>query len=305
MERFPRIATLTVFVTLVLGGCDMATAPSSHSRDADPSYQPSTVVGDDTSDAPHIGVFTVCKSAPDDTTQAFIFDVAAEGPNTDLATLHPSVELSDGVCKDVYAIDDQQTGSDAVTVAERTSAGWALEGVTVHRLDEAGTVTTHEAAGPEVTESITPGTRGVLVTYRNVPSSSADDDDAFAGEEGCTPGAWKNRLLALGRWPVAENTPVSDVWNVPPGLEDATLLDALRFGGGPTFEDKVQILLRAATAAYLNARTLEYSLTAQQVIDDVNTAIASGDSETVIALAEELDRFNNQDCPITERDYEG
>lgn len=134
---------------------------------------------------------------------------------------------------------------------------------------------------------------------------SEDETDTVRGGEGCTPGAWKNRLLRLDRWPVAPDTPVANVWNVPAALEDATLLDALRFGGGPSFEDKVRILLRAATAAYLNARSIDYDLTADTIVDRVNDAIASGDADAVIALAEELDGLNNQDCPITERDYEG
>lgn len=97
-------------------------------------------------------------------------------------------------------------------------------------------------------------------------------------------------------------TPVSDVWSaVPAERADATLLEALSFRGGSSFNDKVQILLRAATAAYLNSLTVRYDLTTQQIIDGGNTAIAPGDKDQVLDLAETLDHFNNQVCPITDR----
>ncbi len=54
-------------------------------------------------------------------------------------------------------------------------------------------------------------------------------------------------------------------------------------------------------SVYLNSLTVRYDLKTQQIIDGGNTPIASGDKDQVIDLAETLDRFNNQMCPITDR----
>ena len=333
MVRFTTVAAFLALLTLPLIGCDTATGPGSGTLDeTDNTYQPTTVIGDEAPDGLRVGVFTVCKAAPDDPDRSFTFDVSAEGPNIDAATITSTIDLTDGACEDIYEISGSLSGSDDVTVTENVPSGWDLDGITVYQINDEGTVATYDADGPSITDQITPGIRGVLATYRNVQTATGDDgngngddgngddgngddgngDDGDGddgadniGGEGCTPGAWKNRLLRLERWPVADETPVSDVWSVPSEIESATLLDALHFGGGPTFTDKVRILLRAATAAYLNAHTIEYDLTAQEIVDKVEAAIASGDADAVIALAEELDRFNNQDCPITERNYDG
>ncbi len=60
------------------------------------------------------------------------------------------------------------------------------------------------------------------------------------------------------------------------------------------------ILLRAAVAALLNAADplISYPLSTSQVIAQVNTAIASGDRSTILALASTLDADNNLGCPI-------
>jgi hypothetical protein len=60
-----------------------------------------------------------------------------------------------------------------------------------------------------------------------------------------------------------------------------------------------QILLRQAVAAVLNARAgIGYPLTVQQVINEVNTALASCDRDTILAEASRLDTFNNLGCPL-------
>ena len=77
-------------------------------------------------------------------------------------------------------------------------------------------------------------------------------------------------------------------------------VEALNFKGGPEFEDKLQILLRAATASWLNA-AVEISFPLRRYADIqpmVNAAIASGDAYQVTQLAEYLDGLNNQECPL-------
>lgn len=120
------------------------------------------------------------------------------------------------------------------------------------------------------------------------------------GAQGCTPGFWKNHPNV---WP-APYTPsqlVSSVFTgADPSLASATLIQALAFKGGPGVVGAESILLRAAVAALLNSAdsSISYPLTTAQVIAQVNTALASGDRSTILALATLLDDDNNLGCPI-------
>ena len=84
------------------------------------------------------------------------------------------------------------------------------------------------------------------------------------------------------------------------GLDNATLLAALSFEGGPTITDASEVLLRQAVAALLNAAhpDVDYALTTDEIIARVNAALASNNRGTILALAAELDRLNNQGCPL-------
>lgn len=290
MKRLSSILLFVLTAGLIVVGCDTATVQVDRDSDrASDSYQLSVTEPADFQDELKQGVFTVCKDAPDDPMQAFTFTTTVDGADAGDVIRSP-VDLKDGQCEDVF--EDAAGEHNEVTITEEVPEGWQLDGITIYSVDADGNVTTHTATGPTISGQIDRGKDGCLAVYHNskVPT----------GGEGCTPGAWKNRLLDIGAWPVPEDTPVEDVFNVPASLEGYTLLEALSFDGGPAFDDKVKILLRAATAAYLNAQTVEYDWTTQQVIDAVNAAIASGDKDEVIDLAEMLDGFNNQDCPITD-----
>jgi hypothetical protein len=78
-----------------------------------------------------------------------------------------------------------------------------------------------------------------------------------------------------------------------------TLLAALSFQGGSTVQDAKNILLRAAAAAYLNSLAVDYPLTTAQVVSMVNAALASGDRDTILALASVLDANNNGNCVLS------
>ncbi len=133
------------------------------------------------------------------------------------------------------------------------------------------------------------------------------------GNEGCTPGYWKNhtdnwfedaakqnaipttaRLGALGLVPLNHS------------LAGTTLLEALNFRPRG---DAEKILLRAAAAAYLNAahEGLGYPYRRNQTDDSavgtnfvgaVLDAIASGDRDAQLALKDILDAANNLGCPL-------
>lgn len=119
--------------------------------------------------------------------------------------------------------------------------------------------------------------------------------------EGCTPGYWKNHLNSWGS--VSPTARVNSVFSgtyLDSKLGSATLQQALSFKGGSTLSGAQQILLRAAVAAYLNAASagVDYPLTVQQVVDQVNAALNTTDRDYVINTASQLDSFNNLGCPL-------
>jgi len=113
-----------------------------------------------------------------------------------------------------------------------------------------------------------------------------------SGNQGCTPGYWKNHL---GAWPAtgyATGQTLESVFDVPNslGIDNQTLLQALGTGGGG-----VTALMRAAVAALLNAGhpSVDYPQGAAEIIGSVNTALASGNATTIENLKNQLDAWNN------------
>ena len=96
------------------------------------------------------------------------------------------------------------------------------------------------------------------------------------------------------------NQTLESVFDVPDsyGLDNFTLVQALSFQGGSGTTGAARILLRAAVAALLNASSVDYPLTTAEVISMVNAALASGDRSTMLALASQLDKYNNYGCPL-------
>jgi hypothetical protein len=149
----------------------------------------------------------------------------------------------------------------------------------------------------------------VVGTPPSGPNVTDDDPSHYfgqqppAGDQGCTPGYWKNHTDS---WPPTGYSPAQSVQSVfsqasiYPALGSANLLDALSFKGGSTLEGAAQILLRAAVSALLNAShpNVSYPRTAAGVISDVNSALASGDRDTMLTLASALDADNNLGCPL-------
>lgn len=127
------------------------------------------------------------------------------------------------------------------------------------------------------------------------------------GNEGLTPGWWKNHTDLWGdyyypefkiRWVYPGVMPYSS-------LNDLSMIDALNFNGGPGIEGAARILLRAAIAAALNADSdyVVYPVGISQLYNSVNEALAPGgdvtlaDRETMLALADQLDAWNNLGVP--------
>jgi hypothetical protein len=124
-----------------------------------------------------------------------------------------------------------------------------------------------------------------------------------SGSQGCTPGYWKNHEDS---WPATGYSTSQKVQNVfgqaslYPGLGNATLLQALSFDGGSDLNGAAGNLLRAATAALLNTSHpgVDYPWLTAQLISDVNSALASMDRDTIVALASVIDQDNNLGCPL-------
>lgn len=136
-----------------------------------------------------------------------------------------------------------------------------------------------------------------------------NDWDVFCFEEpptddhGCTPGYWKNHTdswLPTGYSPGQTVESVFPAAAAFPTLASETLLVALDGGGGPGATGAAKILLRAATAAVLNAShpDVAYPRDEASAIADVNAALASGDRGTMLDLATALDDDNNIGCPL-------
>lgn len=122
------------------------------------------------------------------------------------------------------------------------------------------------------------------------------------GDEGCTPGYWKNHP---GSWPAtgfSRSQTLESVFNVPDGfgLDNVTLLAALSLAGGPGTAGAARLLLHHAVAALLNASHpgVDYPRTTASIIADVNAALATGSRSTMLVLKDALDRDNQRGCPI-------
>lgn len=122
------------------------------------------------------------------------------------------------------------------------------------------------------------------------------------GDDGCTLGYWKTHLDSWAASGYDPDQTLESVFDVPDalGLDDTTLLAALSFAGGPGVAGAARILLRQAVAAVLNAAhpDVDYPQTAGSIIAEVNAALASGNRDTMIDLAEKLDAQNNLGCPL-------
>lgn len=157
--------------------------------------------------------------------------------------------------------------------------------------------------------------RFVLGTEEQEGSGALDDLEICrqeeVGEEGCTLGYWKNHTgqgpgNQANAWAATgyeTDDQLDDVFDIPGTLEfdgDETLLDALSFSGGSDATAAARLLLKQAVAALLNAShpDVSYGMTTDQIISDVNDALATEDRETMLALKDKLDELNNASCPL-------
>ena len=127
--------------------------------------------------------------------------------------------------------------------------------------------------------------------------------------EGCTPGYWKNHTsswLESPGFPISTTVTMSKMFPATAGTSfgSVTALEALKGGGGKGVDGATTILLRAATASWLNSahEQVDYPLRrfapTTGTVARVDAAVRSHDRATMLALADELDRLNNLGCPL-------
>ena len=125
------------------------------------------------------------------------------------------------------------------------------------------------------------------------------------GEEGCTPGYWKNHTENWEEY--QPGTQLQYIFKDTAGTRfgTVTLQQALSLKGGPGVDGATQILLRAATASILNAAHEDLGYPYRRFNDNqfgimtqVSDALQSGDRSTILDLARVLDEANNLGCPL-------
>jgi hypothetical protein len=128
------------------------------------------------------------------------------------------------------------------------------------------------------------------------------------GNQGCTPGYWKNHTDSWEEF--TPGTPLNvyaSNFTFPEQLaafRTVTFQEALSFKGGSGVEGATRILMRAAVAAYLNAAHEGVGYPYRRYNDpfniqaQVNAALASLDRDTMLSLASTLDAANNLGCPL-------
>ncbi|MFZ2502459.1 MAG: hypothetical protein WAW88_07305 [Nocardioides sp.] len=136
------------------------------------------------------------------------------------------------------------------------------------------------------------------------------------GNEGCTPGYWKNHTY---NWVedagvlISPNRPIhgGGAFSVSQPLRGDTFLDALNYRGGGDALGAERILLRAAAAAFLNAAHEGVGYPYRRytnplaIVPTVSAAIATGDRQTMLDLAGVLDAANNLGCPLNNTVWNG
>jgi hypothetical protein len=207
--------------------------------------------------------------------------------------------LADGECAHIATAGFPVTA----TIVETPGAGSHLESIDVAYAG--GNVTPEDTDVATATAIVTfgedpsgqgvdPGPSGVTVTFTN-------ELDPPPGDEGCTPGYWKQEQH-FDSWPGIYTptgggaTTLNDVFGRG---GSTTLLAALNGGGGAGVAGALSILYRAAAAAVLNSESsVAYPRTTADIVSDVQTAVDSNNRATILALASALDADNNLGCPL-------
>jgi hypothetical protein len=265
-------------VTAQCGGGDNLTGASrslslASSPSGDGGRISARAVGDVTSLTAEPGKVKVCKLGDVSGT----FTVTEDGD----ATVLPNPTVAPGSC--VVVAESSSPGGANVSISETPAT--FLESATV--TNEAGTTTAFTNGGSVFVNYI----HGVTVTFTN----NQPDVPPPSGDEGCTPGFWK-QPQHLDSWTTyAPGADFDATFGVNLFTPNITLQQALELNGGGT-----QALARHAVAALLNAASadVDYTYTTAQVLD-----IVQGDGAYAGLTVEQrknlLAAANEIGCPLS------
>jgi hypothetical protein len=122
------------------------------------------------------------------------------------------------------------------------------------------------------------------------------------GGQGCTPGYWKNHI---DEWSAPGYSPDRRLKTIFGSelLGDVgqdTMLEALKYKGGPTLVDAQRILLRHAVAGILNRHhpDVSYALSIPFIVDGTTAALDTNDREVILAHKDAIESQNELGCPL-------
>jgi hypothetical protein len=293
---------LTLMTMLAVTGTAVA---CSDVTDVPNGLHPQAAIDDpsDTFDGTDNTKAYVCVVSPVAGTYTYDISGVGVGGNPGPNISNDPADVAPGTCEEV-ATAGAGAGfldADSVTADETAAPATAvLDSVIVEdaKFSNQGAITTY--IGSDFSSQGDPATgiigneRATRITYYY---SLVPDE---GGDEGCTPGYWKQEQHFDSWVGYTQNQTLESVFDVPDayGLDSTTLLAALSLQGGPGVNGAARNLMRAAVAALLNSTGVDYTMTSAEVIAAVNAALASGDRDTMLALAADLDADNNLGCPL-------
>jgi hypothetical protein len=142
-------------------------------------------------------------------------------------------------------------------------------------------------------------------TPTNTPTNTPTATPTAVAHFGCTLGFWKQPQHFHDWVGFTQTTTLGSVFSIPAqfsALNSVTFLDALNFQGGPTLQDAAELLLKQAVASLLNAANpaVKFTLDQSAVISQTNSALASGNRDTILAQQNKFDQLNSMEpCPLS------
>jgi hypothetical protein len=245
----------------------------------------------------------------------------ASDPSHYFGTTHPGIRIEtavDGQDADTPTGPQIPVGSAMTFSSVVTNTGdVALTGV--HVSDTSGLILSCPKTVLQPAESMTCTAAGIAqsgqfssvgaVTGTGACGEQVSDDDPVhyfgqpTGTQGCSHGYWKNHPDSWPATGYSTGQTVNSVFgqaSLYPSIGSATLLGSLSFQGGSDVTGAASNLLKQATGSLLNSAHpgIDFPRQTAQLISDVNAALASLNSNTLLSLAAALDHDNNLPCPL-------
>jgi hypothetical protein len=161
----------------------------------------------------------------------------------------------------------------------------------------------------QVFRKVASAVAGGIVASALIVGVAAPAGASNIGQQGCTPGYWKNHTEAWAQDPTDHYSPtqtLDELFDFPDELASfrtVTLLAALDGGGGSGATGGAAILMRAAVAAFNNAAAEDIGYPYRRfdepgnMLAKINAALASLDKQQMVDYAAVLDAANNLGCP--------